>query len=60
MAFAPEDIFRFNQFLDHALANPHGKEVIRVKLGVDKPPEPEVNNKTFEDKAYRRVDKYNA
>ena len=59
MAFPADDVAKFNQLLDQALADPQGKELIRFKLGVNKPPEQKVIDKAIEDKAYRRVDKFN-
>ena len=59
MAFAPDDLLKFNQLLDQALADPDARNSLKFKLGVVPPPtEPRVVTKAIEDKVYGRVDKF--
>ena len=61
MAFASDDLLKFNQLLEQALADPAARASLKVKLGVSTPQpsaEPREVTKALEDKVYRRCDKY--
>ena len=61
MAFASDDLLKFNQLLEQALADPAARASLKVKLGVSTPqPSAEAREvtKALEDKVYRRCDKY--
>ena len=61
MAFASDDLTKFNQLLEQAMADPAARAALQVKLGVQPPQppaEPREIVKALEDKVYRRVDKY--
>ena len=61
MAFASDDLLKFNQLLEQAMADPAARASLQVKLGVPPPQpssEPREIVKALEDKVYRRCDKY--
>ena len=56
MAFASDDLLKFNQLLEQAMADPAARASLQVKLGVSPPQpssEPREIVKALEDKVYR-------